>query len=408
MAKTQVFTEANLSLYDQLIKQYVDGADSKAIKSVAISGNALKFYKISEPVGETTPAYEITLPSTDISGLLAKLEGATAGDVVIANADGTVADGGVKLADLATKAEVEAVDGKADANATAIEAINNADTGILKTAQTYADTKVQELADGQVATNKSDIAKLNGDASTDGSVAKAVKDSADAIDAKIGTLADLDTTVKTDLVNAINEVRAAVDAGGTGSQVTIDTSATTEGYLKSYTIKQGENTVVVNDIPKDLVVVSGEVVVDPEGQTAGTYIKLVIANQEAPIYINVKSLVDVYTAEQSATQIQLSISDTNEISATIVAGSVGTTELTDGSVTTVKIADANVTLAKLAKDVTDAIADAKKAGTDASAAVTALEEGAVATNTANIATLQGLVGEGFEPISESFIRGLFA
>ena len=34
MAKTQVFTEENLSLYDQLVKQYVDGADSKAINSV--------------------------------------------------------------------------------------------------------------------------------------------------------------------------------------------------------------------------------------------------------------------------------------------------------------------------------------------------------------------------------------
>ena len=235
-----------------------------------------------------------------------------------------------------------------------------------------------------------------------------LKTAKDYANSKIGTLADLDTTVKTDLVNAINEVRAAIDAGGTGSQVTIDTSATTEGYLKSYTIKQGENTVGVIDIPKDLVVTAGEVVVDPEGQTAGTYVKLTIANQETPIYINVADLVDVYTAQASATQIQLAISATNEISATIVAGSVTATELAENSVTTVKIADANVTLAKLAQDVTDSIADAKKAGTDASDAVTALENGAVKTNADNIATLQGLVGEGFEPISEASIRALFA
>lgn len=365
MAKLQVLTYDNL----EVIKNYIDVNDTKSLKAATIEGNVLKLYNVPEPIGATEPVYEITLPSTDISGLLAKLEGATTGNVVIANADGTVADGGVKLADLATKAEVEAVDGKADANATAIEAINNVDTGILKTAQTYADTKVQELADGQVATNKSDIAKLNGDASTDGSVAKAVKDSADAIDAKIGTLADLDTTVKTDLVNAINEVRAAVDAGGTGSQVTIDTSATTEGYLKSYTIKQGENTVGVIDIPKDLVVTAGEVVVNPEGQTAGTYVKLTIANQEAPIYINVADLVDAYTAQSSATQIQLAISATNEISATIVAGSVGTTELSS---------EVNTTL------------------------------GQVATNKTNIEALQALVGEGFEAIPEASIRALFA
>lgn len=382
MAKTQVFTEANLSLYDQLVKQYIDGADSKAIKSVAISGNTLKFYKISEPVGDSVPAYTIELPETDLSAINA-----------------------------------------------AIAAINDESTGILATAKGYADTKVSELADGQVKSNKDAIAVLNGADTVDGSVAKSIKDlkttldadiatakasgdnaqaDVDALEAKVGDVSILTTSVKTDVVSAVNEVKAAVDSTKTAGEVTVTTDSTTEGYLKTYTIKQGGVEISKIDIPKDLVVVSGEVVVDPEGQAAGTYIKLVIANQEAPIYINVKSLVDVYTAEQSATQIQLSISDTNEISATIVAGSVGTTELTDGSVTTVKIADANVTLAKLAKDVTDAIADAKKAGTDASAAVTALEEGAVATNTSNIATLQGLVGEGFEPISESFIRGLFA
>ena len=382
MAKTQVFTEANLSLYDQLIKQYVDGADSKAIKSVTISGNTLKFYKISEPVGDSVPAYTIELPETDLSAINA-----------------------------------------------AIAAINDESTGILATAKGYADTKVSELADGQVKSNKDAIAVLNGADTVDGSVAKSIKDlkttldadiatakasgdnaqaDVDALEAKVGDVSTLTTNVKSDVVNAVNEVKTAVDSVKTAGEVTVTTDSTTEGYLKTYTIKQGGVEISKIDIPKDLVVVSGEVVVDPEGQAAGTYIKLVIANQEAPIYINVKSLVDVYTAEQSATQIQLSISDTNEISATIVAGSVGTTELTDGSVTTVKIADANVTLAKLASDVTDAIADAKKAGTDASAAVTALEEGAVATNASNIATLQGLVGEGFEPISESFIRGLFA
>lgn len=352
MAKLKVMTLDNLTLYDELIKDYVNTADAKSLKTVSIEGNVVKFYKVEEPVGDTAPAYTLTLPETDISGLLAKLTSATEGDVIIANADGTIADGGVKLADLATKAEVEAVDDKADANAAA-------------------------------------ITKLNGDASTEGSVAKAVKDSADAIDAKIGTLADLDTTAKSDLVNAINEVRAAVDAGGTGSQVTIDTSTTTEGYLKSYTIKQGETTVGTIDIPKDLVVTAGEVVVDPDGQTAGTYVKLTIANQEAPIYINVADLVDAYTARASATQVQLAISATNEISATIVAGSVTATELATDAVTTAKIADGNVTLAKLGSDVTPTLTQ-------------------VATNKTNIEALQTLVGDGYEPISSDDISALFA
>ena len=196
MAKTQVFTEANLSLYDQLVKQYIDGADSKAIKSVAISGNTLKFYKISEPVGDSVPAYTITLPEADISGLIPKITGATAGNVVTAKADGTVEDSGIKAADLATKAEVKAVDDKADANKASIDAINNADTGILKTAKDYADSKVKDLADGAVATNTAAIVTLNGDETTAGSVKKAVKDASDAINTKIGAVAEGKTVVQ--------------------------------------------------------------------------------------------------------------------------------------------------------------------------------------------------------------------
>lgn len=48
-----------------------------------------------------------------------------------------------------------------------------------------AATKVQELADGQVKANKEAIAKLNGDAATDGSVAKAVADANTALEGKI-------------------------------------------------------------------------------------------------------------------------------------------------------------------------------------------------------------------------------
>ena len=194
--KLQVFTYDNLALYDELLKGYVDAEDAKSLKTVAIDGNTLKFYRVSEPVGETAPAYTITLPETDISGLIPKITGATAGNVVTAKADGTVEDSGIKAADLATKAEVKAVEDKADANKTAIDAINNADTGILKTAKDYADSKVKDLADGAVATNTAAIATLNGDETTAGSVKKAVKDASDTINAKIGTVTEGKTVVQ--------------------------------------------------------------------------------------------------------------------------------------------------------------------------------------------------------------------
>lgn len=292
-----------------------------------------------------------------------------------------------------------------------------ADTVVLGDAKKYADdlgvnydsagtaaTKMQELADGQVKTNK------------------------DAI----GTMDNLQTTAKGDLVTAINEVRNAVSAGGTAAAITMseETSNLGDGVAKAYVLKQGDNTVGTINIPKDMVVQSGEVVTNPEGQAAGTYIKLVLANATNDvIYVNAGTLVDIYKAKADAAQVQLAIdSSSREISASIMTGSVTATELATDAVITAKIADGNVTKGKLSTEVqasldkadvalseakayadskvagvdlsgiatnasdidkleaslaeggatANAIVDAKKAGTDASAAVTALEEGEVA------------------------------
>lgn len=244
-----------------------------------------------------------------------------------------------------------------------------------------AATKVQELADGQVKTNTEHI----------------------------GVMDNLETTAKGDLVNALNEVRNAVSAGGTAAAITMteQTTGLGEGVAKAYVLKQGENTVGTINIPKDMVVQSGEVVVNPEGQDEGTYIKLVLANATNDvIYVNVGTLVDIYKAKAGAAQVQLAIdSATREISASIVAGSITATELAANAVVTAKIADGNVTKAKLSTEVqasldkadaaAQAAADAAaQALADAKAEVTALENGAVATNAADIDKLEASLAEG--------------
>lgn len=184
----------------------------------------------------------------------------------------------------------------------------------------------------------------------------------DMIAAVTGNLTDLTTDAKTNLVAAINELDAALDAEKTNSKVTLEES-TSADYAKVYTVKQGATTVGTINIPKDMVVSSGTVEVNPEGQTAGTYIVLTLANATSDkIYVNVGTLVDIYTAKADATQVQLAIdSSSREISATIVAGSITATELAANAVTTAKIANGNVTLEKLATDVQTSLGKADSA-----------------------------------------------
>lgn len=344
MANTQVkiVTLGRLTQYDGLIKPYIgeqitDGVKDSLKSFALVTSNdkyTLNFYKEAKPVDGATPAFTADIPKQDLSGLIEKIQNATAGDVVIANADGTVADGGVKLADLAKTADVTT-------------AIGNAKDALA------ADIKK----------NTDAIAKLNGADTVDGSVKKQIKDAKEAVETKIGTMEDLNTAEKATVVGALNEVKNAVDAVKTAGEVTVDTATTTEGMAKSYTLKQNNKTIATIDIPKDMVVKSGTVEKDPVGQEKGTYLVLTLANAtEDKIYINVGTLVDIYVAKANADQVQVTIDPTTrEISAAIVAGSVGTTELADGAVTTTKIADGNVTKAKLSTELQGSIDKADSA-----------------------------------------------
>lgn len=92
-----------------------------------------------------------------------------------------------------------------------------------------------------------------------------------------------------------------------------------------YTLSQGGTTIGTINIPKDMVVNDGSVV---KGTFAGdgsftesstgkdVALKLIIANSNKPVYINVKDLVSIYTGGTTA-DITVTVSDTGEITATL-------------------------------------------------------------------------------------------
>lgn len=131
------------------------------------------------------------------------------------------------------------------------------------------------------------------------------------------------------LAKKYTDKKVSESGGGSSTDYSVEiTESTSESYAKVYSVKQGGNVVGTINIPKDMVIQSGQIVENPTGQVAGQYLELTLANSESTkIYIAVSDLVDVYTAQSNATQIQLSISSGNVISAKIVAGSVGETEL---------------------------------------------------------------------------------
>lgn len=118
----------------------------------------------------------------------------------------------------------------------------------------------------------------------------------------------------------------------------------TAGMSASYQLtKDGTGVGAVIDIPKDMVVESGTVVTNPEGQPAGTYLVLTLANKTSDkVYINVGNLIEYVTAGDSPDgMVVVSISDDHKVTATL--------------------GNASITEAKLAKEVTDKLAKAVSA-----------------------------------------------
>ena len=218
------------------------------------------------------------------------------------------------------------------------------------------------------------IATLNGDNTTSGSVAKAVKDGIDAIGtgtaqgaagqaitsltqtngvvtATSGDIAASHVTVDwgtedpvsstANVQAALNEVYNKLDENAEAGEVAVYENGVKVNAIaadgKTYTFKQGTNTIATMNIAKDMVVSSGSVVTAtgsetdvPESQTlvvGQKYVRLVIKDSAdgKNIYIPVNELYDDYSFTDSA-EIDFTESG-NDVTASIKAGSIAESKL---------------------------------------------------------------------------------
>jgi len=140
------------------------------------------------------------------------------------------------------------------------------------------------------------------------------------------SVAALDDIAAGDLQTVLGALETAINAGGTGSVVTVEKQGSAEsGYAATYIVKQGGSQVGVKiNIPKDFLVkdASIETVATADSPYAGAavgdkYIDFVINTTDASetaqhIYLPVNELVDAYTAGNG-----IDVSNANVISAVV-------------------------------------------------------------------------------------------
>lgn len=239
-----------------------------------------------------------------------------------------------------------AVDSFADVEAELAKKVDKVDGKSL-----VADTEITKLAGVSEGANKVEASETNGKIKIDGVETTVYTHPAEhAISEVTGLQAVLDAKVV-----SVTASDASVTVGGTATaptvaaklsadadnalelaedglkvvipaaaEYTIEKAAESGDYAAVYALKKdGVQVGASINIPKDMVVESGAVVENPEGQDEGTYIELKLQNVTNPLYINVGSLIEYVTSGSAAgDMVVITVSDDHKVTATITDGTV--------------------------------------------------------------------------------------
>lgn len=237
---------------------------------------------------------------------------------------------------------------------------DTADSNTIKGAKKYADS-LNTAMDTRMDAAEASITILTGADTVEGSVAKALKDAKDYADTKVGSVAKgndgiviggtvIAPTVGVQIDDTAGNSIQIVEGKGLRVEVpavagySVVKDENSVDYAAVYHLtKDGVNTGAAINIPKDMVVQSGSVVTNPEGQPAGTYIKLVLQNVADPLYINVGSLIEYVTSgSQTGDMVVVAVSDDHKVTATITDGTISKSKLAADIQTSLGLADNSV------------------------------------------------------------------
>ncbi|MBQ2674151.1 MAG: hypothetical protein IJG07_05655 [Prevotella sp.] len=162
------------------------------------------------------------------------------------------------------------------------------------------------------------------------------KDYADSLKTALvaGDVAFTNANFSSDNVGgALVELYTAVSTAASNAAVSISTSTTSSGMLKSYTISQGGTQLAVIDIPKDYVNNIVGIVTQDDSGNSGIFLKVNTAptGAETPVYeyIDASGLVEyLQLGDQTGKMVTLTITNDHKITADIADGTLPKTKFT--------------------------------------------------------------------------------
>lgn len=343
-----------LGLYHELNKAYIDAGLAKKWESATFDSETgvVSFYTVPQPSGDVEPAFTFTLPEVDFTEVNNKIS-------AIEAKIGTVEDGDTVVGMIAKNAEA------IESHKTSIDSVVTTLVG------DDANKSVRTIANEELAAQL-----LSGEAEADFKTLQELATWLENHPEDVATI-NLNITNLQKLVGTLPEDATSADVVGYIAEVVATEKTRAEG--------------VEGGLDTRLKAVEEAV---GEGGSVDTQIDAKIAELDADV-------TSATVEEGKGIQVQV-VEVGGKVTTVAVTGNYDNSYDAKGSANT-----ALESAKSYADGKDEAIADAKKAGTDAATAVTALTNGAVATNATNIATLQEKV-DAIKFATEDEIRGLFA
>lgn len=369
MATTKNFLDyAGLQAYDGKIKEWANGVNQLGYKTILKSEDGNKLYFFTKPnatlvdiiaSGANATPY-VELGSADIANQISALA-----SILGATWDSSNEEYTISLDSNFPQSVETAVDALNDLKG-AVDTLNGDDATAGSVAKAIKDAieslDVTEFAIAEKDT-QTNIITIHGISESDGSISvgeNAANDIVLAAVAGSGEASDVANDVITGVTKIVNgspvattnvqdtlaALKALIDKVSDDNSISVEEVSTglAANILKAYKFYQGDSSVAANlkgtiNIPKDFLVKSANVsTVTAEDKATGgkfennndyavgdIYMDFVIntkdsdaAATEEHIYINAKSLIKALTVEANAEEIQLALSNSNELSATVV------------------------------------------------------------------------------------------
>ena len=193
---------------------------------------------------------------------------------------------------------------------------------------------------------------------------KTIKTETDKVKELIGNIGLLTTTNKTNLVNAINEIKATGGDGVTSGGLVSIEEGSELGFYKTFTFSQNNSEIGKIKLFNNENLQSG-FVYKKGGKIYLKLVYLINGEVEKEVLIDVSSIAGSgtsspgggssesggvnFTPEENATEIQL-ILENGILSATLVNGSITSDKIADNNIGGEKIIDKSITASKIADE----------------------------------------------------------